>query len=89
MLLHGRGVNVRTTVETVLAEQMPAHLQWRIFATEHPFVLGIAPLLAVDTFIETTPDFRRVRLDDTYLGKEGVLKNPAAFSPADINALSL
>ncbi len=88
VLLHGRGVALRATVETVLAEQMPAHLQWRIFATEHPFVLGIAPLLAVDTFIETTPDFRRVRLDDTYLGKEGVLKNPAAFSPADINALS-
>lgn len=87
VLLHGRGASLRSTVEEVLAEQMPAHLQWRIFTTEHPFVLGIAPLLAVDTFIETTPDFRRVTLDDTYLGKEGVLKNPAAFSPADINAL--
>jgi phage tail-like protein len=88
VLLHGRGVSLRSAVEEVLAEQMPAHLQWRIFATEHPFVLGIAPLLAVDTFIETTPDFRRVTLDDTYLGKEGVLNNPAAFFPADINALS-
>lgn len=85
ILLHGRGVGLRTLVEEVLSGQMPAHVQWRIIETEHPFVLGIGPLLAVDTFLETTPDFRRVTLDDTWLGKEGVLKNPAAFSPRDIN----
>jgi hypothetical protein len=72
--------------EEVLAEQMPAHLQWQIIETEHPFVLGTAPVLAVDTFLEPTADFRRVTLNDTYLSKEGVLKNPAAFSPRDINA---
>ncbi len=88
VLLHGRGAQFRRTVETVLDAQMPAHLQWRIFETEHPFVLGISPLLTVDTFIETTPDFRRVTLNETYLGREGVLKNAAAFSPADINTLS-
>ena len=74
-------------VQEVLEAHMPGQLQWRIFETEHPFVLGTAPLLAVDTFIETTPSFRRVRLNDTYLGQEGVLANPAAFSPADINTL--
>jgi phage tail-like protein len=88
VLLHGRGVSLRHAVDEVLAEQMPAHVQWQIFETEHPFVLGIAPLLMVDTFIETTPEFRRVTLNDTTLGQEGVLKNPAAFCPADINALS-
>lgn len=86
VLLHGRGVSLRPAVEAVLAEQLPAHLQWKIIETEHPFVLGIAPLLAVDTFLETTPEFRPVALDDTWLGREGVLKNPAAFSPRDINS---
>ncbi|HED40818.1 MAG TPA: phage tail protein [Chromatiales bacterium] len=86
ILLHGRGIQRRDQVEITLEEQMPAHLVWRILETEHPFVLGIAPLLAVDTFIETTPDFRRVALNETWLGKEGVIKNPAAFSPWDINA---
>lgn len=89
VLLHGRGKQLRDRVDAVLKEQMPAHLQWQIFETEHPFVLGLAPLLTVDTFIDTTPDFKRVALDDTYLGREGILKNPAAFSPADINAQSL
>lgn len=87
VLLHGRGARLQAEVEALLVEQLPAHLQWRIFETEHPFVLGIAPLLTVDTFIETTPDFRRVALNDTYLGREGVLNNPAAFSPQDINTL--
>lgn len=86
ILLHGRGIQRREQVEQTLEAEMPAHLVWRILETEHPFVLGIAPLLAVDTFIETTPDFRRVALNETWLGKEGVIKNPAAFSPRDINA---
>ena len=89
VLLHGRGTRLRTLVEELLTENMPAHLQWRIFETEHPFVLGIAPLLAVDTFIETEPAFRPVALNDTWLGREGVLNNPAAFSPADINTQTL
>jgi len=86
VLLHTRGISLRNRVEEVLAEQMPAHVQWRIIETDHPFVLGIAPLLAVDTFLETTPDFRRATLGDTRLGKEGVLENPAAFSPQDVHA---
>ena len=86
ILLHGRGIGLRSRVEDVLADQMPAHVQWRIIETDHPFVLGIAPLLDVDTFLETTPDVRRAVLDDTRLGKEGVLENPAAFSPQDVHA---
>ena len=88
VLLHGNGRTLKSAVAAVLKVEMPAQLQWRIIETEHPFVLGIAPLLAVDTFLETTPDFCRVALNDTRLGKEGVLKNPAAFSPRDINARS-
>ena len=89
VLLHGRGARLRGTVEDVLAAQMPAHVQWRIFETEHPFVLGTSPLLEVDTFVESSADVgtQRVELDDTFLGQEGVLKNLAAFSPADINTL--
>ena len=86
ILLHGPAVGLRNAVEDVLKDQLPAHLQFRIIETKHPFILGIAPLLSLDTFVETTPEPRRVKLDDIYLGREGILKNPAAFSPEDINA---
>lgn len=88
VLLHGRARQLRTLVETLLSENMPAHLQWQIFETEHRFVLGTAPLLTVDTFIDNEPQPRAVALNDTYLGREGMLNNPAAFSPADINTLT-
>ncbi len=86
VLLHGRGRQWRQTVEDILNEQMPAHVQWQLIETEHPFVLGLAPLLTIDTFLEHTPAPRRVELDDTWLGREGVLKNLPAFSPRDVNA---
>ncbi len=86
VLLHGAGTGRRNEVEAVLQREVPAHVQWRIFETEHSFVLGMSPLLAVDTFVEPQPDARRVVLGDTLLGREGLLENPAAFSPTHINA---
>ena len=85
VLLHGRAKGLRDTVQEILQQQMPAHLQWQLVETDHPFVLGLSPLLSVDTYLETQPPARRVRLDDTWLGQEGVLANVAALSPQDVN----
>jgi hypothetical protein len=88
VLLHGPARRDRALVEEVLNAELPAHLTWRIVETDHPFVLGLAPLLAVDSFLETTPPPRRVTLNDTYLGREGLLVNPIALSPQDADARS-
>jgi phage tail-like protein len=81
VLLHGPARAQEAQVRDCLAAEMPARVQWRIVPTEHPFVLGLAPLLAVDTFLERRPPPRRVRLDDTYIGREGLLVNAPALSP--------
>lgn len=86
VLLHGPARRERVLVEEVLGDELPAHLEWRIIETDHPFVLGLAPLLAVDSYLEVRPEPRRVRLDDTYLGREGILANPVALSPRDLNS---
>jgi phage tail-like protein len=85
VLLHGPARRERARVEEVLAAELPAHLLWRIVETDHPFVLGLSPLLAVDSFLEATPAPRRAVLDDTYLGREGLLSNAIALSPQDAN----
>ena len=86
VLLHGRAREQRNAVNEMLTQQAPAHLQWRLIETEHPFILGTSPLLSVDTYLETQPEPRAVILNQTLIGKEGLLRNPVAFSPRDINA---
>ncbi len=88
VLLHGPARRERALVEEVLAAELPAHLLWRIVETDHPFVLGLSPLLAVDSFLETTPPPRRAVLNDTHLGREGLLANRIALSPQDANRRS-
>lgn len=87
VLLHGSARSKHALVQETLLAHMPAHLQWEIYETDHPFVLGLAPLLTIDTFIEQEPPPRPVTLDDTWLGFEGLLNNPAALSPEDVNSL--
>lgn len=86
VVLNGPGIQLRGRVSEVLADAMPAHVQWQFVESEQPFVLGTAPLLTIDTFMENRPAVRPVELDNTWLGQEGVLRNPAAFSPTDVNA---
>ncbi len=86
VLLHGRARQQKNAVMETLSEQIPAHLQWSIIETERPFILGTSPLLSVDTYLEQRPDPEPVILNQTLIGQEGLLKNPVAFSPRDINA---
>lgn len=81
VVLHGEARALRRTVEAVLPEQLPAAAQWAIRETDHPFVLGLAPLLQIDTFLERRPPRGRVVLDRTRLGRGDLLANPAALSP--------
>jgi phage tail-like protein len=86
VLLHGKARQQKNVVQEILREHLPAHLEWTLIETEHPFILGTSPLLAVDTYVEKRPEPEPVILNKTLIGKEGLLHNPAAFSPRDINA---
>jgi len=87
VVLHGPAREQRHTVERVLEREAPAHLQWKLIETDHPFVLGLSPLLGIDTYLQQQPPWRRVLLDDTHLTREGIVQNPVALSPhtADSN----
>jgi hypothetical protein len=81
VVLHGEARALRRTVEAILTEQVPAVVQWGIRETDHPFVLGLSPLLQIDTYLERQPPFGRVVLDRTRLGRGDLLTNPVALSP--------
>ncbi|MBI5329327.1 MAG: hypothetical protein HZB71_01830 [Betaproteobacteria bacterium] len=81
VVLHGPARAQRRAIEQVLPEQIPAHCQWVIRETEHPFVLGLSPLLGIDTYLQREPGFRRVTLNRTRLGRGDLLINPTALAP--------
>jgi len=81
VVLHGEARALRRTVEAVLPEQVPAAVQWAIRETEHPFVLGLAPLLGIETYLERRPPHGRVVLERSRLGGGDLLTNPVALSP--------
>ena len=81
VLLHGAARALRRTVEAVLPGQVPATVQWAIRESDHPFVLGLSPLLQIDTYLERQPPFGRVVLERTRLARGDLLANPAALSP--------
>lgn len=85
ILLHGLAQKQRQEVESLLAQQLPAHLKWHIIETDQPFILGNAPLLGVDTWLEQQPDHRQVTLGETHLGRTDLLMNPLAFLPSNIH----
>lgn len=70
-------------IEQVLEDFVPAALKLKIIQTDKPFVLGLSPLLGIDTYLEPARAARRVLLDDTWLGREGLVRNNASFSPRD------
>jgi phage tail-like protein len=85
VLLHGPARQDKASIERLLGRVLPAHLQTTILVTDHPFILGLSPLLAIDTYVEKMPAPRPVVLGDTQLSTEGLLQNPAALSPADVS----
>jgi len=87
VLLHGEARELKQTVIKVMREQMPAHVQWTIKETDHPFVLGLSPLLGIDTYLELEPEPSRVRLNKSHIGRGDLIRNPVAFSPVDVEIL--
>lgn len=80
VLLHGDAKYWRFNVDKVLAKYTPAHLQWTVKVTDHPFVLGLAPLLQIDTYLEHKAKAKRVILNQTSLGREGLVRNESALA---------
>jgi len=88
VLLHGPARALQTVVEEVLPELVPATVQWTVVASDHPFVLGLSPLLRIDTYLETQPPAGRVRLDQSRLGRGDLLQNPVALSPENARPMA-
>ncbi|MEW6218539.1 MAG: hypothetical protein AB1634_03275 [Thermodesulfobacteriota bacterium] len=81
VLLHGEAKAQQPLVEEVCAAEVPAHLLWTVKASDHPFVLGLSPLLGIDTYLTLLPPARPVKADRSRLGRGDLIRNPVALAP--------
>ncbi len=81
VVLHGAARSQRQVVARALPELVPGVIQWQILESDHPFVLGLSPLLCIDTWLEREPEPQHVQLDRTRLGRGDVLQNPVSLAP--------
>ncbi len=81
VLLHGPARQQRLVVAEALPGLVPATVQWQIMESDHPFVLGLSPLLRIDTYLEEEPPPGRVQLDRSRLGRGHLVQNPVALAP--------
>jgi phage tail-like protein len=68
-------------VQRVLDEETPSHVIARVARATHPFIVGLASLVGVDTFLRRRPPPPSARLDETRIGERAFLRRPASLDP--------
>jgi phage tail-like protein len=70
---------LRPIVSNVLQAELPAQLGFDIVATDQRFILGLSPLLDVDTFLDPSSAPAPLTLDQSVVGRDAIVRNPAAL----------
>jgi phage tail-like protein len=70
---------LRPVVTSVLQAELPAQLSFDIAMTDQRFILGLSPLLSVDTFLDAPAAPALLTLDQNVIGRDAIVRNPAAL----------
>ncbi len=70
---------LRPVVSIVLRAELPAQLGFDIVATDQRFILGLSPLLDVDTFLDPPAAPALLTLGQSVVGRDAIVRNPAAL----------
>jgi phage tail-like protein len=70
---------LRPVVQSVLQAELPAQLNFDIVLAENRFILGLSPLLDIDTFLDPPVVPAPLTLDASVVGRDAVIRDPAAL----------
>jgi phage tail-like protein len=71
--------SLQDAVTTVLRAELPAQLQFEIVLAPQRFIIGLSPLLDVDTFLDPRVPPAPLTLDQSVIGRDAVVRDPAAL----------
>jgi phage tail-like protein len=68
-------------IARVVERETPAHVEARVLAATHPFVVGMASLVGVDTYLGPRPPQQPVRVDQSRIGARDFIQTPVSLDP--------
>ncbi|HET6231525.1 MAG TPA: phage tail protein [Longimicrobiaceae bacterium] len=68
-------------IARVVQRETPAHVQAKVMATTYPFLVGMASLVGVDTYLGPRPPRLPVRVERSYVGISDFLITPVSLDP--------
>ncbi|HVZ08880.1 phage tail protein [Rhodopila sp.] len=66
-------------VSSVLRTELPAQLRYEVVINPHRFILGLSPLLDVDTFLDPADPPTPLTLNTSTLGRDALVRDPPAL----------
>jgi hypothetical protein len=70
---------LKPIVSGVLKAELPAQLAFDIVLAHQRFILGLSPLLEVDTFLDPPVPPAPLTLNQSVVGRDAVVRDPAAL----------
>jgi phage tail-like protein len=74
-----QAASLKDAVSSVLTRELPAHLRFEVILADRRFVLGLAPLLGAETFLDPPEAPASAKLDLSTIGRNAVIRDPAAL----------
>jgi hypothetical protein len=68
-------------IARVVERETPAHVEARVLAATHSFVVGMASLVGVDTYLGPRPPQQPVRVDQSRIGARDFIQTPVSLDP--------
>lgn len=68
-------------IRRIVDMETPAHILWRVERATNPFMVGMAALVGVDTYLATKPPISPVRIGRTRMGERDRIQHPPSLDP--------
>jgi phage tail-like protein len=68
-------------IRRVVELETPAHVLVRVLQASHPFIVGVAALVGVDTYLRRKPGPEPVRVEQSHIGRRDFIRRPASLDP--------
>jgi hypothetical protein len=80
VVIHDSAREHLVNLSQIITQWLPAHIRYSVIESDQPFVLGLSPLLGIDTYLIESPNYQSVKLDSSHLSRESLLTNQMTFS---------